>query len=71
MVSVLACITGALVTHDVIKAGLAGGAYSGAGASKTGNNIRVGSKVRIWLELEAKGTAYFKGVCPEFGQFGE
>ena len=26
--------------------------------------------VRVFLDLEPKGAAYFRGACPEFGQFG-
>ena len=32
--------------------------------------LRVGSRVTIQLALVTQGSAYFKGVCKDFGQFG-
>lgn len=51
------------------------GAFKASGKGKnaidsSGGPVKVGSRVRIFVELETKGAAYFKGTCPEFGQFG-
>lgn len=32
--------------------------------------VKLNSRVRLRLQLEVKGGSYFRGVCPDFGQFG-
>ena len=43
---------------------------TGGSARFEAGPLRAGGKARVFLDLETKGPAYFRGGCADFGQFG-